>query len=78
MRNKMAYYDALIAKWATLPSGDTTAQKLAALNALTVAGPIVDVSVSAVVGYLGLNGKLSGLIKYAANPPATAGRHIRR
>ena len=35
-------------------------------------GPIVDVSVSAVVGYLGLNGKLFGLIKYAATPPATA------
>lgn len=35
----MAYYDAMIAKWATL-SG-TTAQKLAAINALTVAGPAV-------------------------------------
>lgn len=34
----MAYYDALIAKWATLSPG-TTAQKLAAINALTVAGP---------------------------------------
>lgn len=33
----MAYYDALIAKWATL-SG-TTAQKLAAINALTIAAP---------------------------------------
>jgi len=33
----MAYYDALIAKWATL-SG-TTAQKLAAVNAATVAAP---------------------------------------
>lgn len=34
----MAYYDALIAKWATLAPG-TTAQKLAAINAITVAGP---------------------------------------
>jgi hypothetical protein len=33
----MAYYDALIAKWATL--NGTTAQKLAAVNALTVASP---------------------------------------
>lgn len=34
----MAYYDALIAKWATLGAG-TTAQKLAQLAAVTVAGP---------------------------------------
>lgn len=32
----MAYYDALIAKWGTLTG--TTAQKLAAINAITVAG----------------------------------------
>lgn len=32
----MAYYDALVAKWPTLTPG-TTAQKLAQLNALTVA-----------------------------------------
>jgi hypothetical protein len=32
----MAYYDALIAKWATLTPG-TTAQKLVQINALTVA-----------------------------------------
>lgn len=31
----MAYYDALIAKWATLTPG-TTAQKLAQINAMTV------------------------------------------
>jgi hypothetical protein len=67
----MAYYDALVAKWATL-SG-TTAQKLAAINALTVAGPIVDVRVSAVVGYLGVNAKMSGLQSYAAN--AVAGQN---
>lgn len=34
----MAYYDALIAKWATLTPG-TTAQKLAQINALTVSNP---------------------------------------
>lgn len=33
----MAYYDALITKWATLTPG-TTAQKLAQVNALTVTG----------------------------------------
>src|SRR5690348_13396070 len=33
----MAYYDALIAKWATLTG--TTAAKLAAINVLTVTGP---------------------------------------
>jgi hypothetical protein len=67
----MAYYDALIAQWASLPAGDSTAQKLAAVNAMTVAGPNIDVAVSSVVGYLALNGKLSVLQKYAANPPAT-------
>lgn len=36
----MAYYTALIAKWATLAPG-TTAQKLAAINALTVTGAAV-------------------------------------
>lgn len=36
----MAYYDALIAKWATLAPG-TTAEKLAAINALTVTGPAI-------------------------------------
>jgi hypothetical protein len=34
----MAYYTALITEWATLPGGDTTAQKLAAINAMTVTG----------------------------------------
>jgi hypothetical protein len=35
----MAYYDALIAKWATLTPG-TTAAKLAQLNAMTVSGSV--------------------------------------
>ncbi len=36
----MAYYDALVAKWATLPPG-TIAQKLANINAQTVSGAAV-------------------------------------
>jgi hypothetical protein len=35
----MAYYDALITKWATLAPG-TTAEKLAQINAITVSGTI--------------------------------------
>lgn len=66
----MAYYDALAAKWATL-SGTTT-EKLSAINTLTVAGSNADVSVSSVLGYLALNGKLSNLLAYAASPPAGA------
>lgn len=65
----MAYYDALKAAWAGL-SG-TTAEKLAAINSQTVAGPNVEVPVSVVVGYLALAGKLSGLLAYAASAPAT-------
>lgn len=36
----MAYYDPLIAKWATLAPG-TTAEKLASINALTVTGAAI-------------------------------------
>lgn len=36
----MAYYDALIAKWATAPAG-TTASKLTWINAQTVNGPAI-------------------------------------
>ena len=35
----MAYYDALISKWATLAPG-TTAAKLTAINALTITGSV--------------------------------------
>lgn len=35
----MAYYDALVAKWGTL-APDTTANKLAALNAITITGVV--------------------------------------
>lgn len=65
----VAYYDALIAKWATLPAAATGAQveaNIAALNALMVAGPNADVPVSAVIGYLALNMKLQPLRRYAA------------
>lgn len=60
----MAYYDALKTAWAALPSGDTTAQKLTAINAATVAGPAQDVPIGDVVAYLALQGKLSGLQAY--------------
>lgn len=36
----MAYYDALVTKWATLSSGLTTAQKLTAINSATVTGSV--------------------------------------
>jgi hypothetical protein len=62
----MSYYDALVSLWATLPAGDTTDQKLAAVNAMTVAGSKQDVPVGEVVGYLALQGKLSALQDYAA------------
>jgi hypothetical protein len=74
-------YTALMAAWAStalptgvsgtpLSSGMTTAQKLAAVNGWTVAGPAVDVQVSSVVGYLGLNAKLSVLQTYATTAVA--------
>lgn len=63
----MAYYDALVAQWTTL--GGTTTEKLAAINTLTQDAPKVDVSISAVVAYLALRGKLATLQAYAANPP---------
>lgn len=59
----MAYYDALAAKWAEL-SG-TTPEKLAALNAETVPGPRVDVTVPAVIGRLMISGAYLGLAKFA-------------
>lgn len=66
----MAYYDAFAAQWATLTG--TTDQKLSSINALTVAGPLKDVPASSVIGYLALNAKLSGLLAYAASPPANS------
>lgn len=49
----MAYYTALINEWATLTG--TTAQKMAAVNAMTVPGPNVDVAVSKIVATLMLD-----------------------
>ena len=46
----MAYYDAFIAKWATLPPG-TTEQKLATLNAEKVTGPAIPMIVPAYTIY---------------------------
>jgi len=66
----MDYYDALAAKWATLAG--TTEEKLAAINAITIDGPKIDVPISAVVAYLALSGKLAALQAYAAAPPANA------
>lgn len=42
----MAYYTALISQWATLQANLATSQKLAAINALTVAGPTAQAIVS--------------------------------
>ncbi|HEY8837232.1 MAG TPA: hypothetical protein VIO16_06020 [Dehalococcoidia bacterium] len=46
----MAYYDALVAKWATLTG--TTQARLDAVNALTIPGPNVPVPVLQVMTYL--------------------------
>lgn len=51
----MAYYDALIAKWPGVV-GTTTADKLASLNAETMAGPVQGVPVVTVMTYLWTNG----------------------
>lgn len=59
----MAYYDLLAAKWATLTG--TTADKMAAVNALTVPGPNIDVPVSAVVGKMILSGVYLTLASFA-------------
>jgi hypothetical protein len=50
----MAYYDALKAQWPSV-TGATTADKLAALNALTVAGPRQLVPITSVMEYLRAN-----------------------
>jgi hypothetical protein len=64
----MTNYAPLQAEWPNL-SG-TTAQKIATLNAMTVAGPNQDVPVSSVVAYLALDLKLATLKNYAASPPS--------
>jgi hypothetical protein len=69
----MTYYDALTAKWATLPG--TTAQKLAAVNAAMAAGPNVDVGVSAVVGKLVLTGAYLPVAAFAQSVPTNTTTH---
>lgn len=59
----MTYYNALIAKWATLFG--STDQKLVSVNAARAPWPRVDVSVSAVVGYLMLSGAYLPLSAFA-------------
>ncbi len=71
----MAYYTALQTIWATLPSTDTTAQKLAAVNAMTVDGPNQDVPVANVEGYLSIGGILTNMEDWlAANTTPSAAR----
>jgi hypothetical protein len=62
--------ESLAALWPTL--NGTVDEKLTAVNALMVDGQTVDVSVSAVSGYLALHLKLAGLFAYADNPPSDA------
>lgn len=66
----MAYYDALVAKWATL-SG-TTAQKLAAVNTATVAGATAPVSVLTVMTYLRTNNLWMPIKAAQASSPGAA------
>lgn len=70
----MAYYDALIAKWATLGAGNT-ATKLATINAAVVAGVNIDVPISVVVGKLMLSGAYLSLAAFAAGSPNSNGTH---
>lgn len=66
----MVDFTALVAKWPSI-SGSTLQEQIDAINALTVAGPNINVQPSQVVRYLALNLKLAGIMKYAASPPAT-------
>lgn len=79
----MPGYATLTAAWnsTTLPAGVTgtplTAQmspqaKLAALQGWVLAGPMIDVPVGKVAGYLMRNGKEAGLASYATTPPTGA------
>jgi len=65
----VAYYDALVTEWATLTG--TTSAKLAAVNALTVAGPVEPVPVLSIMTYLRAN-NLWMTIKSSATPGAQA------
>ena len=66
--------DALAPKWAVITTanpGFTTAQKLAALNALMVAGPNADVPVPTVVALLEGQGVYATFFAYCAHAIAT-------
>lgn len=58
-----ANYQALAAQWATLTG--TTAEKLAAVNAMTVADGHVDVDISSIVGTLMLSGAYLPLVAFS-------------
>lgn len=66
----MAYYDAMVAKWATL-SGDTAA-KLAALNAMTVPASNIPVPVLQVMTYLRTNNLWMAIKAAIATSPGAA------
>jgi len=59
---------ALAQLWPSL-NGATTADKIAQVNAMTVAGPNVDVSISQVAGYLLLQGIYPTVVAFAASSP---------
>ena len=66
--------DALSTEWAAITSANpsaTTAQKLALLNAATVAGPNIDVPVTTAALFLANEGKWAQLLAYAQKAFAT-------
>lgn len=66
----MAYYDALVAQWASLTG--TTQQKLDVINALTVPGPNVPVPVLQVMTYLRTNNLWLQIKSAQATSPGAA------
>lgn len=62
-------YSPLTALWPSLPAG-TTAEKIAAVNAMTTSGTPRDVAVGDVQGYLDLNGLLPAIRTWVASNPA--------
>ena len=65
---------ALSQEWSSL-SGSTVADKLASLNAMTVAGPNVDVSIQQVAGYLLLQGVYPTIATFAEGSPNNTQPH---
>lgn len=65
---------ALSQEWPSL-SGTTVADKLAALNAITVAGPNIDVTVQQVAGYLLLQGVYPTIAAFAQGSPNSTQPH---